>query len=55
MLQLARREHDRNLSAYAARANRAIEALSPMNPRNRDAYARRLIALSQAAGKGRAA
>jgi hypothetical protein len=55
MLQLARREHDRNLDTYGARAHRAIEALSPVNPRNRDAYARRLIALSQAARKGRAA
>jgi hypothetical protein len=55
VLQLAHREHDRNLDDYRARGNRAIEALSPANPRNRDAYARRLIALSQAPKKGRAA
>lgn len=47
-LLLARREHDRNLTSYMERANRAIAALSPENLGNRNVYARRLIALSLA-------
>ena len=40
------REHNDNLSSYAARSARTIAAVSPANRNNRDAYARRLIALT---------
>lgn len=44
--ELACREHDRNLASYRARANEKIASLSPANSANRDAYARRLLAVT---------
>lgn len=44
--ELACREHDRNLASYRARANEKIASLSPANSANRDAYARRLLAIT---------
>lgn len=44
-LRLAIAEHDRELADYTARAARRIASHSPFDRRNRDSYARRLIAL----------
>jgi hypothetical protein len=44
---LAQREHDRHFDAYAKRAGRLIAKHAPENADNRDAYARRLVSLSQ--------
>ncbi|WP_413988116.1 DUF2827 family protein [Labrys okinawensis] len=44
--RLALQEHDRNFDAYTTRSRRAIDALSPANPVNLDAYARRLVNLT---------
>jgi hypothetical protein len=48
-------EHDRNLDWYAGRAAAKIASLSPDARANRDAYARRLLALSQRVRRRRAA
>lgn len=53
--ELARREHDRNTVAYADRSRRVLAALDPADRRNRDAYARRLIALCHRDALGKAA
>ena len=45
-LQQAVAEHDRELADYSARAARRIASVSPFDRSNRDAYARRLVALS---------
>lgn len=53
-IQLAVKEHDRNLESYAANASAKIRLLSPQNRKNRDEYARRLIAIKSKYGFRRA-
>ncbi|HEY2751637.1 MAG TPA: DUF2827 family protein [Phenylobacterium sp.] len=54
-LRLAIADHDHNLDSYAARAAAKIASLSPDNRVNRDAYARRLLALVEPSRRNRVA
>lgn len=44
-------EHDRSLSEYARRAAAKIASVSPLARLNRDAYAKRLVALRETSGR----